>query len=128
MSGNHRIMVVDDESDLLKIVELYLKRCGFDTETFTDPLEALEYFKATPTSFSLVLTDIRMPRMTGLELAMEILKVNPNMKVMLMTAYQIDSLEFQTGLPMIRHEDILKKPFLFEQICGTMRKVLQVRK
>lgn len=49
--------------------------------------------------------------MTGLELARHVLTLKPNMKIMSMTAYHIDSLEFELGLPVIKHGDILKKPF-----------------
>lgn len=129
MSGNHRIMVVDDEVDLLRVVELSLKRCGFEVETFTNPYRALEYFKNNDSAFSLVLTDIRMPGMSGIELAKEIARLNPNIKIMLMTAYEFDdSFALQSGLTMIRHEDILKKPFRFNVICNGVRKVLQINR
>lgn len=126
MSGSHRILVVDDEADLLRIVEMYLRSCNFEVDVFTAPLEALAYFQKNPSFFSLVLTDIRMPQMTGLEFAQHVLRVRPDMKVMLMTAYQIDSLELNTGLPVIKQEDILRKPFRLKEICDGVMKQLQI--
>src|SRR5688572_18467070 len=103
-----RIMVVDDEPDLLKMVEAYLKAWHFEVDGFTDPVQALAYFQKNPSFFSLVLTDVRMPHMSGLELAQHILRIKPDMKVMLMTAFQVDSLDLEHNLPIVRYKDILK--------------------
>src|SRR5581483_6246020 len=124
MPGSHRILIVEDEPDLLRIVEAYLKSCNFEVDSFTNPVQALEHFRKNPSSFSLVLTDVRMPHMTGLELAKSVVAIKPSIKVMLMTAYQIDSLAFQTGLDVIKHDDIITKPFELEQICDVVMKKL----
>jgi len=126
MQGSHRILVVDDEQDLLRIVEMYLKSWNFEVDSFTDPIEALAFFKRNSSSFSLVLTDVRMPHMTGLELAYNVLAIKPNTKVMLMTAFQIDTLELKTGLPVIEYQDILKKPFRLKEVCDGVKKHLQI--
>jgi hypothetical protein len=65
--------------------------------------------------------------MTGLELARHVLTLRSDMKIMLMTAYQVDSLELESGLPIIRHQDILKKPFRLKEICDGVRKQLQIQ-
>lgn len=124
--SNHRILIVDDEPDLLKMVEMYLKAWGFEIDAFTDPVKALGYFQKNHAFFSLVLTDVRMPHMSGLELAQHILRIKPDMKIMLMTAFQIDLLTLETSLPIIRHEDILKKPFRLKEICGSVKKQLHI--
>lgn len=126
MSHNQRIMVVDDEPDLLRMVELYLKTWKFDVIAFGNPTDALAAFRRDPSAFSLVLTDIRMPAMTGLELAAHMLKIRPDIKIMLMTAYQVDSLGLKTVLPVIKHDDILKKPFKLREICEGVKRQLQV--
>ena len=125
MSGSHRIMVVDDELDLLRMVEMYLKAWNFEVDAFSDPIDALGFFQKNPSFFSLVLTDIRMPRMTGLELAQHILQIKPDMKIMLMTAFQVDSLELSM-LPIVKYEDILEKPFRLKQICNGVKKQLHI--
>lgn len=126
MSVNHRIMVVDDEPDLLRMVELYLKAWRFEVDTFISPIEALARFQKNPSSYSLVITDIRMPNMTGLELARHMLAIRQDMKIMLMTAFQIDSLELENNLPVIKHADILEKPFRLVEICNGVKKQLQI--
>lgn len=125
MSGSHRIMIVDDELDLLRMVEMYLKAWNFEVDAFSDPLEALGFFQKNASFFSLILTDIRMPRMTGLELAQHILQIKPDMKIMLMTAFQVDSLELSV-LPIVKYEDILEKPFRLKQICDGLKKQLHI--
>ncbi|HEX2557382.1 MAG TPA: response regulator [Nitrososphaera sp.] len=126
MSTNHRIMVVDDEPDLLRMVELYLKAWHFKVDAFTQPAEALEHFKKNPSAYSLVITDIRMPDMTGLELARHVLHIKQDMKIMLMTAFQVDTIELESNMPIIRHQDILKKPFRLVEICTGVKKQLQI--
>jgi DNA-binding NtrC family response regulator len=78
MSSSHRIMIVDDEPDLLRMVEMYLKAWKFDVDGFTDPIKALTFLQKNPSFFSLVLTDVRMPHMSGLELAQHILRIKPD--------------------------------------------------
>ena len=119
-------MVVDDEPDLLKIVEKYLKAWHFEVDAFNNPYEALAYFQKNAASFSLILTDVRMPGMSGLELAQDMLRLKPDIKVMLMTAYETDTLAFQHTLPTVKYEDILHKPFRLQQICNGVRKQLAI--
>lgn len=52
-----------------------------------------------------------MPHMSGLELAQNLLQIRPDMKIVLMTAFEIYPMELKTGLPILKHTDILKKPF-----------------
>ena len=119
-------MIVDDEPDLLRMVEIYLKTWKFDVKSFNSPFEALEFFKKNPLLFSLVLTDVKMPGMTGIDLAGQMLKIKPDLKIMLMTAYQIDSLDLKTTLPVVQYEDILRKPFRLKEICEGVKKQLEI--
>lgn len=119
-------MIVDDEPDVLKMVEMYLKSWGFEIDDFSDPVKALGSFQQNPAFFSLVLTDVRMPHMSGIELSKHLLRIRPDIKLMLMTAYQIDSLELESNLPIIKYQDILKKPFRLKEICDGVKKQLQI--
>lgn len=114
------IMVVEDEKDLLAVVERYLLKWGFRVEPFDDPLKALERFRQDPDAFSLALLDIRMPGMDGVSLAKEITKTKPGTKIVMMTAFELD--EYVCSLPMIRKEDILKKPFRLAEVCTAVKK------
>lgn len=119
-------MIIDDEPDLLRMIERYLRAWNFEVDGFTNPIEAFEYFKNNTTLFSLVLTDIRMPGMSGVDLAKAMLEIKPQTKIMLMTAYDVPSLKDEDGLPVVKYEDILKKPFRLADICQDIKKQLQI--
>ncbi|MDP9462862.1 MAG: response regulator, partial [Thermoproteota archaeon] len=68
----HFILVVDDELDIVLIFKQALSRQGYTVFGFTDPLLALEHFKVNSADYGLVITDVRMPRMSGFELAANI--------------------------------------------------------
>lgn len=125
MLNLHKIMVVDDEFDILMIVRRYLERWGFSVDTFTNPIYALAKFKEKPDAYSLALLDIRMPEMTGIRLAGMLREVRPDLKVVIMTAYEVTPDELQEHLPRITHREILQKPFKLLQICTTVKKQLQ---
>ena len=68
------VVVVDDEIELANLFKEYLQKLGFDTVSFTDPRLALDYIKDNSKAFSLVMTDLRMPKMSGIDLARELKK------------------------------------------------------
>lgn len=85
-------MVLDDESDLATIVKEILQRNGFkNVFAFTNPLLAMEHFKINHKDYSLVISDIRMPSMNGFEFVQNITRVKPDIKVLLMTVFDINN-------------------------------------
>jgi CheY-like chemotaxis protein len=120
-----RIMAVDDEPDLLRMVELYLRQWGFTVDGFGDSIEALAHFKDNYEQYSLVLTDFKMPNMTGFELASALLKIKPEIKIVIMTAYDVMPRDLETLLPIIKYDDLLIKPFRLVEICNAVKKHLQ---
>jgi len=80
-----RVAVVDDEQDILDMIEKFLKRSGnFDVTTFINPINALSSIND---SYDVVLLDIMMPQMNGLDVLKELRSKYPNLKVIMMTAY-----------------------------------------
>ena len=80
-----RVAVVDDEQDILDMIEKFLKRSGsFDVTTFINPMNALS---AINDSYDVVLLDIMMPQMNGLDVLKELHAKYPTLKVIMMTAY-----------------------------------------
>ena len=120
------IMVVDDEKDILEIVSKYLQKWNFDVDSFSDPHLALERFKSRIDHYKLLITDVRMPGMTGIELARRIVDLKPEINVVLMTAFEIDDfiLPFNTrgSTRIIRRQDILRKPFRLDEVCQAVKK------
>jgi DNA-binding NtrC family response regulator len=107
-SPSQSILVVDDELDIVVIFKQALSRQGYTVFGFTDPLLALEHFKLNSEDYGLVITDVRMPRMSGIELAANIKAVKPDAKVVLMSAFEVSDLEF--SMPRIKINDFLRKP------------------
>jgi DNA-binding response OmpR family regulator len=100
--------VVDDELDIVLIFKQALSRQGYTVFGFTDPLLALEHFKVNSADYGLVITDIRMPQMSGFELAAKIKVIKPDAKVVFMSAFEISDLEF--SIPGIKINGFLRKP------------------
>jgi DNA-binding NtrC family response regulator len=123
-SDNQRVMVVDDEPDILTVLEIFLKKWEYKVDMFSSPRQALEHFEKNASACSVVLTDIRMPGMSGLELAGKMLKIKPDVKIILMTAFDIPPTELQAGLPAVTHQDLIEKPFYLPQVCREIRKRL----
>jgi PAS domain S-box-containing protein len=84
--GEH-VLFVDDEAPLANAARLGLERLGYRTTICTDPAEALRRFVAAPEDFELVVTDLHMPVMTGLDVARGVLTERPNTPVLLISGY-----------------------------------------
>ena len=85
--GNERILFVDDDKSMVYVVRYRLERLGYKVETKTNPIEALELFRANPDQFDLIITDMAMPQMTGDHLVEEILKIRPDTPTILCTGF-----------------------------------------
>lgn len=92
-----KIMVIDDDFEIATLVKITLQRTGFkNIFTFTKPLLALEHFRINQKDYSLVISDIRMPEMNGFEFARNVITIKPEIKVLLMTAFDINDDAFVT--------------------------------
>lgn len=86
------MMVVDDDYDIAELVKMALQRNGFNNvSVFEESLLALEEFRKNYNDYSLVISDLRMPGLNGFEFAENINKVKPEIKVILMSAFDINS-------------------------------------
>ena len=123
--GNERILFVDDEEPLIELAEKMLARLGYQVVTTSSSLEALVVFSAEPDRFDLVITDITMPKMAGDELAMEIMKIRPDIPVIICTGYSniIDRAEAES----IGIASYLMKPLTVKDLSMTVRQVLDNR-
>lgn len=94
-NSSARIIVVDDEAAVLRVTSELLGTLGHQATPFSDAETALQAFQESPTDFDLLLTDERMPNMTGTELARAFRSVDPNFPILMMTGYSED--DFDTG-------------------------------
>jgi DNA-binding response OmpR family regulator len=105
-----KLLVVDDDPDILQVLKLGLLKNRFLVNAFTNPEEALESFKSDAESYCLVLSDVRMPVFSGIELARKVKAINANVKVMLMTAFEIRDNEFSIMFPSTQVDGFVQKP------------------
>jgi CheY-like chemotaxis protein len=119
-------MVVDDEPDILMITVRALEKYHFPVDSFNDPVEALARFEKHAGDYSLVLSDIRMPGMSGLEFLSFVKQVRPDIPIMAMTAYANSDDDISTVLPWIRKEDIIHKPFRALEVCSAIKQMLNI--
>ena len=82
---NYNILIVDDEKEYSKVVSMILKDAGYSTDTCSNGEEAIEYIKKN--EVSLIITDIRMPKMSGEELIVEVNKLGQDIDILVVTAY-----------------------------------------
>jgi DNA-binding NtrC family response regulator len=118
-------MVVDDETDILAVVRSSLKRKGYNVETFSDSLLALIAFKADSSKYDLIISDIRMPKLNGFELSKELRKVSPEIKIIFMTAFEIDKSEFDSVMPSLKINGFIAKPFHASKLYGVISQVIR---
>jgi CheY-like chemotaxis protein len=120
--GNERILFVDDEPSLVHIGKQILEPLGYKVEARTSSLEALELFKVKSEKFDLVITDMTMPKMTGDDLAREILKIRTNIPIILCTGYSKKISEGKAEALGVRA--LVMKPIVAEQLAKIVRQVL----
>jgi two-component SAPR family response regulator len=120
-----KILVLDDDFDLASLIKQILQKHGFkNVFAFSDPLLALEYFKINHKDYSLIVSDIRMPNMNGFEFVGKARKLNPKVKILLMTAFEINDKEFSRVLPKPKIDGLIHKPATTVQILNTISKVI----
>jgi CheY-like chemotaxis protein len=97
---------------------------GFLVDAFTNPEEALQYLRSNSKDYySLVLSDMRMPEMSGIQLARKVKDINPSIKVVLMTAYEIKDIKFSKVSPSVHGDAFIQKPI---SIADLTNKILEI--
>ena len=119
------VLVVDDEIELANLFRTGLQKVGFETISFTDPRTALEYIKDNFNTFSLILTDLRMPHMSGLDLAVEIRKLDEKIKIVLITAFMTEDLIDDFKFKNAKIDRIVQKPVKLAELRNSVAKILK---
>ncbi len=122
LGGSERIIFVDDEESLVKLGSILLRNLGYEVAAFGRSTEALQAFREAPDNYDLIITDMTMPGMTGVELAREVKQVRADIPIILCTG-------FTENLDEKRVSDMgifayLTKPVLQKNLADTIRKAL----
>ena len=121
-----KVLVLDDDFDLATLVKQILQKDVFkNVFAFTDPLLALEHFRINHKDYSIIISDIRMPTMNGFEFVREARKINPKVKILLMTAFEIDDKEFARVLPKPKIDGLIRKPASSKEILNIVSTVIK---
>lgn len=122
---NPSIMIVDDEPDVLLTYESFLSNAGFNVSTFEEPYKALAEFTSNPRLYDLIILDIRMENLNGLQLYQCMKAINPTSKLLFASALDATK-ELTSILPDIQSQDIIKKPIDRENFIKTVKIALGV--
>ena len=120
-----RVLIVDDEESMRLLVARAVAMDGHDIATAADGTEALEILANADSAFELVLTDIQMPVMDGIALALTAARDFPDLTILLMTGYA-EQRERASGLNAIAH-DVISKPFSVADIRTAVADALASR-
>ncbi len=112
-----KILIVEDELKISRIIDLQLKYAGYDTDFAYDGSEALD--KVRLNHYDLILMDVMMPKTDGITACNAIKRINPDMKIIMLTAKD-DINDVISGLDS-GADDYVTKPFVFEELLARIR-------
>jgi DNA-binding NtrC family response regulator len=119
---SEKILIVDDEPDMLKLLSMILReKTPYEVTTTNNPVEAVELAKTG--DFDLVITDLKMPGLDGLQLLEEVKKKDEDIPVIIITAY--GTIDAATEAIEKGGFDFITKPFKKEQILFTIEKAMK---
>jgi len=124
--GSEKILLVDDEEAIIAMEKMILERLGYQVTSCSGSIEALEDFRLTPEKYDLVITDMTMPKLTGDNLAMEMLKIRPDIPILICTGFSETLTEEK--LRAIGVKGILMKPVVIKKLAEKLRYILDGKK
>ncbi|MCG8619515.1 MAG: PAS domain S-box protein [Desulfobacterales bacterium] len=122
INGTETVLLVDDEPQIISMETQLLKRMGYKVIPFTNSLKALEAFRAAPERFDLVISDIAMPGMAGDRLAKEMIKISPQIPILLCTGFSETMNEEKAE--SIGVKGFLLKPMIPKALSAKIRRVM----
>ena len=117
-----RILFIDDELPMAQAGKLFLERFGYRVTSFTDAEEAIALFQRQANDFNLVIVDLEMPGKSGLEVLQKLLRLQPDLRAILVTGFISESTRAEAS--RIGVAEVLLKPATPESLSATIRRVL----
>lgn len=128
-SGSKIVSIVDDEIDITELFHDAVSGNidGVSVVSFNDPVIALEHFTQNKEKYALVISDLRMPNLTGLELLKKVKKLKSNVRTILLSAYEVEyDAVFQRYMQDGIIDSFIEKPVTINQLCQRVRDEFQV--
>jgi two-component system cell cycle response regulator CpdR len=116
----NKILFAEDDDDMRKFLSKALEKAGYEVVSFDNGASAYERLQEEP--FSLLLTDIVMPEMDGIELARRAAELDPDLKVMFITGFAAVALNPDSNTP--KGAKVLSKPFHLKELVAEVEKIL----
>ena len=120
------IIVIDDEIELASLFKEFLRKEGYTIVSFTDPVLAFEYYRETADKHSLIITDLRMPGICGIDLAKNVREINSKVKIFLMTAFDTADLKDNEDFKKAKIDRLIQKPIRFADLRQMINESLKV--
>lgn len=123
------VAIIDDESDIVNLFRDALSKIdGLSIFTFTDPMAALEHFKINKGAYALLISDLRMPGISGTDLVCKIKKENPLVRTLLMTAFEVDDKVFEEYVNNDIIDGFIQKPVKLRDLLSEVLKQVNIYK
>ena len=119
-----KLLVVNDASDIVQVLKMGLLKNRFLIEAFTSPDDALQSFKSDAESYCLLLSDMWMPGLSGMHLARKVKQINPNVKVVFMTAFEIRDEEFSKVFPSTSVDGFVEKSIGIRDLTNNILSII----
>ena len=120
------VLVIDDEVDIGLLLKQFLHNLGIHAVSFTCPLLAFEHLKNSHKKYSLIMTDLRMPGMSGIDFANKIRKeLRSSIKIFLITAFDISDLKDQSSYKLANIENVIQKPIKLSHLKKIINQTFQ---
>jgi PAS domain S-box-containing protein len=122
LSGRGRLLMIDDESSILKLGEQYLSRLGYTVQAVDDAQQALRIYQAAPARYDLIVLDVAMPELSGEVLAKEMFKINPDVPIILSSGdldHVVRDKILSQGI-----KTFLRKPYPMRALAAAIRQEL----
>jgi DNA-binding response OmpR family regulator len=119
-----KILFVDDEPDIIYSIKRVLEANGFVVDSYTDPILALSNFK--PELYDLLILDIKMPKISGLDLCQKMKEIDSNVKICFLTASELFYEEYRRldAYPSLDKAYFIQKPFRSEDLIHKLNEIL----
>ena len=121
MSKSKSVLLVDDEPDIINLFTDLLNREDYEVIGFTNPLKALEHYKTNFAQYGLIISDIRMPGMSGFDLLKDIKKIDATISFFLMSANDTSN---YSGIEGIKIDGFIQKPIRIKEFLSILEKHL----
>lgn len=120
------VMLVDDERDILQSVKKGLEEAGLKVHGYSASMDASEHIENGCNECQMVISDIRMPNINGFQLVRRIRELRPDMKIMLISAFEVNMPEFNSVFPSTHVDRVMKKPLLPSVLAQKIKEIMTV--